>query len=249
VLFIYPRWHLATDAEVDACIADDLKDAVSRAFERLDVDQSQLIAEPLRLRGFPDRSAISNVYMGSWIGDDDRLRFTPQSATVIAFTEEQTLYYEITVDLTTGVVVNETSIEFFYQDVSNVARVSTTQVVQLKSLSLVLGKLRGLFSRSDAARQRELKNRSINDSLQFPGRDLFQINLDSGRALAVVLRDSSFFDTKRKRVVSVLSGVMPGGAANPDQDVDLPIDENERVMRNVRAMLRDKKRALLLEKA
>jgi len=245
---IYRRWHLATDAQIDACIADDLRSLLPRAMSRMGIDQSGLIAQPLTLRSFPDRSAITNAFYGSRIGDDDKLRFTPQSATVIAFTAEQTLYYEMTVDLTTGAVLNEVNVEFFYQDVSNVARTSSTNVVELKSMSMMLGWLRNLFSRSTAARQRELKERSINDALMLPGRDVFQINLDSGRALVVILRDNTFFDTKRKRIVSVLTGTASGGATRPDLDLALPVDENERVMRNIRSMLRDKKRALLMDR-
>ncbi len=247
---VYRYLHLATDQEVDATIAEDMKQVSSRAFRRLGVDRTRLIAEPLNLRGFPDRSAVGNVFFGSWIGDDDRLRFTPQSATVIAFTEAQTLYYETSIDLTTGVVVSETNVEFFYQDVSTVMRTSATQVLDMNSLSSYLTRIRNMFSRSESARNRELKNRSVNDTLQMPGRDVFQIVLDNGRTLNVVLRDSSFFDMKKKRIVWVLSGVVPAiGAAPGKANADLPVDENERAMRNVRSMLRDKKRALLIEQA
>ena len=245
---VYPRWHLASDAEVDNCIASDFKNVIERAFARLGVDRSLLIAEPLSLRGFPDRSVLSNVFFGSWVDEHDRLRFTPQTATVVAFTEDQVLYFEMTVDLTTGVTVNETNVEFFYQDVSNVARVSTTEVIQYKSLWSMLGWVKSLFSRSEGAMRREMKRRSINDTVQLPGRDVFQINLDSGRAMVIVLRDNSFFDTKRKRVVSALNAIKAASGGQFDQrDADLPFDENERAMRSIRSMLRNKKRTLLLE--
>jgi hypothetical protein len=245
---IYRRWHLASDAEVDATIADDLNQVTSRAFRRLGVDRAKLIAEPLYLRGFPDRSTASRVFCGSWIGGDDRLRFTPISATVIAFTEEQTLFYDIAIDLTTGIVVDETNTEFFYQDVSSVARASTTQVLDLHTLFSWLGRLRGFFQRSEAARTREIKDRSVNDSVQLPGRDLFVITLSSGRQLTIVMRDNTFFDIKRKRIVWVQGAAAPRPKAT-DGDGDLPLDENERAVRNVRRMLRDKKRALLLDQA
>jgi hypothetical protein len=245
---VYPRWHLATEAEVDACIAADFTDLIVRAFTRLGIDRSRLIAEPVCLRGFPDRSVISNVFFGSWVDKHDRLRFTPQNGTVFAFTADQVLYYEMTVDLTTGVIVNETNAEFFYQDVSNVARISTTQVIRFKALWSILGRLGSLFSRSEAAKRHEMKERSVNDTVQFPGRDVFQINLDSGRAMVVVLRDNSFFDTKRKRIVSVVNVNRPASLSQKgERDADLPIDENERAMRIIRKMLRDNKRGLLLE--
>lgn len=243
---IFPRWHLATDADIDACSGRDFKDLISRAFARLGIDRSRLIAEPLTLRGFPDRSVLSNVFLGSWVDKHDRLRFTPQTATVIAFTENEALFYEMTVDLTTGVIVKETNVEFFYQDVSNTARVSTTQVIEFRALWSLVGRLRSVFSRVEAAKRREQKDQSINDTVRLPGRDVFQINLDSGRALIVILRDNLFFDTKRKRIVSALTGIVPASAQRR-HDAALPIDENERAMRNIRSMLRDKKRALLLE--
>ena len=96
--------------------------------------------------------------------------------------------------------------------------------------------------------RREMKRRSINDTVQLPGRDVFQINLDSGRAMVIVLRDNSFFDTKRKRVVSALNAIKAASGGQFDQrDADLPFDENERAMRSIRSMLRNKKRTLLLE--
>src|SRR5262249_26432713 len=159
----------ATDADVDACIARDFKAVETRAMGRLGVvDRSHLVADPLLLRGLPDRATLPSVFFGSWCDIQDRLRFTLQTAACMTSTGEQALFYEMTVDLTTGVIVNEPNVEFFYQDVSNVARVSITHVIEFRALSSFFSWIQSVFSRSHAARQRALKDRSINDTIQLP---------------------------------------------------------------------------------
>jgi hypothetical protein len=246
--FLFPRFHLATDAEVDAIIAEDLKPAMNNAFERFGIERKSLIAEPAGLRSFPNRQSISGAFTGSRIGHDDHLRFTPQTSVIIAFTEEQAMFYERTVDLTTGTAVNETTVELFYQDISNVERVSTTHLVDARNTRSWIGRLLGIFSRRRAEREREISDRTVNDKLQLPGRDVFQISLSGGRNLLIILRDTTFFDVKKARIVQILTGMISAAsAAQTDPNIDLPMDENERVIRNIRTTLRDKKRALLWE--
>ncbi len=149
-------------------------------------------------------------------------------------------------------MVHESIVEFFYQDVSNVARANACQTLDKGAALPVTGAVKSLFSLRTSLRRSRIRSMTVADTVQFEGRDVFQINLESGRALAVVLKDDSFFDEASGRLVGVLKSVntilrrAPSSSA-PLYETDLPADENKRIMRNIRTMIRDKKLAILRE--
>ena len=55
------------------------------------------------------------------IGSDTKLRYMLLQVTVFAFTENQLLMYTGNVDISTGIVYDETTAELFYTDISNIA--------------------------------------------------------------------------------------------------------------------------------
>ena len=55
------------------------------------------------------------------IGSDTKLRYMLLQVTVFAFTEHQLLIYSGNVDISTGIVYDETTAELFYTDISNIA--------------------------------------------------------------------------------------------------------------------------------
>ena len=248
--FIHRYWRRASDREIEATASSDTAPMLEHGLAQLGVERPRLVAEPLMLRGLPDRDAVGGAFIGSHIGKDDVLRFTPQRCTVFAFTDDQVHYYEGTVDLTTGRIVHELVVEFFYQDISNVARANGSQTIDRSSALPLRGALFGLFSPRTAIRRRRIDSLAVNDTIQFEGRDLFQINLESGRALSVVLRDDSFFDIRKRRLVGILKAIgarSSRAAATAMYQTDLPTSDNDRVIRSIRALIRDKKRSLLGE--
>lgn len=247
---IFPFFRRASDREIDALIDSQMRPIAEHGLARLGVDRSRLIAEPVVLRGLPDKENLNGAFIGHQIGRDDVLRFTPQRSTVMAFGDDQVLFYEGTVDLTTGHLIHESVVEFFYQDISNVARANGAQSVPLSRALSLKDRFFSLFSKRKADRCDRILNLTTGETLQYEGRDIFQINLESGRALAVILKDESFFDTSKKRFVSMFKHLRPTAALSVSQatslaKTDLPEEENERVMRAVRLLIRDKKRSLL----
>ena len=250
-LFVYRRWRRSSDSEVDAVAIRDAHLIVDHALVQLGIDRLSLITPPMKLLGIPDRESVSGAFIGSRIGKDDVLRFTPQRTTIMAFTDDQIHFYEGTLDLTTGRVIHESIVELFYQDISSVARENGTQSIGLKQAWSLLQSLLSLFSKRKTVRRERIKYLAVGDTVQFEGKDVFQINLEIGRALVVVLKDASFFDTKSKRIIGILRNLIPGSArvlrAPGLYNSELPHDENERVIRVIRSLIQDKKRALLHE--
>lgn len=250
---IFPFSRRATDAAIDTLIEDHARPMAGHGLARLGIDRARLIAEPVVLRGLPDRETLNGAFVGYHVGRDDVLRYTPQRSTVMAFSDDQVHYYEGTVDLTTGRIISETVVEFFYQDISNVARVNGAESVPLSRALRLKDRFLALFSRRKANRCDRILNLTTGQTLQYEGRDLFQINLESGRALVVILKDTSFFDPAKKRLVSMLKNFGPSAALTVAQATslassELPQQENERLMRAVRLLIRDKKRSLLLQR-
>ena len=55
------------------------------------------------------------------IGSDTNLRYMLLQVTVFSFTENQLMMYSGNVDISTGIVYNETTAELFYTDISNIS--------------------------------------------------------------------------------------------------------------------------------
>lgn len=250
---IYPSFRRATDKDIDALVEQDMQPLLQHGLIKLGVERAQLIAEPVLLRGLPDRETLGGAFIGAHIGKDDVLRFTPQRGTVMAFGDDQVHFYEGTVDVTTGNIIHESVVEFFYQDISNVARVNGTQTVPLASAITPKDRFYSMFSRRKARRHERVRALTSGESVQCEGQDVFQINLESGRALSVILKDAQFFDKSKRRFVGMLDSLRPSMARSLNEastvlKTDLPVQHNERVMRAIRLLIRDKKRSLLHER-
>jgi hypothetical protein len=247
---VHPRSRRARDSDIDDLIASDMRPFITHGLQQLGVAPERLISEPVWLRGLPDKDALNGAFVGAHVGDDDVLRFTPQRGTVIAFTEDQVHFYEGTLDITTGRVIHESIVEVFYQDISNVARVSGAESIPLSRALSMTARLKSLFSRRKAGQNARILSLTSGTTVQFEGRDVFQINLESGRALTVVLRDDSFFDRSKSMFVGMFAGLRPASAAKSligaasHTKSNLPVEQNERVMSVVRSLIRDKKRSL-----
>lgn len=55
------------------------------------------------------------------VGKDNKIRYSPADITLINFTQKQILVYRTVFDLTTGATLNESTDEYFYNDIVSVS--------------------------------------------------------------------------------------------------------------------------------
>jgi hypothetical protein len=123
-----------SDAQLDAWIERALEEIQNRALLKTGMDPSEMIADPITLIG-PDITAMRLSYRK---GKNNVLRFNPIRVTIINFAQHQFFVYGCVLDLTTDFAYNETSDEYFYQDVVSVSTMTTDLTVQLRDRNIQL---------------------------------------------------------------------------------------------------------------
>jgi hypothetical protein len=200
---------------------------------------SELVREPILLRGLAGDVLKAGIYNGERVGDDGMLRATPFAVTVILCSPEQMGIYQTGIDLTTGNRVNETFLEVFYQDITAIsvrARSETldfnSSATDISTLKLNADDLRKGFSKRKlraqlASLRGRFENYIVDGSLQRDMSKVYRIDLADGDQISIPIADER-----------------PTKAANAQNDAEAG-DEAARNMVALRAFAREKKRALL----
>lgn len=154
------------DAQMDAWLEEDLREAHRKALSKTGTDASELVAEPVTVTGprFWDTAGAEWAFKK---GKDEKLRFTPVSVTVLNFTPNQLISYSAALDLTTGNALSESTDEYFYRDVVSVS-------TKTRSIT-VHGTGKGEFSGVQ----------QLNEA------ETFELTTSGGTSIQVFLRDPS----------------------------------------------------------
>ena len=169
---------VATDAEVDACTADDRLRVPSRATQRSGMDPDNFVEAPIVFAYGLGFTAAGNGFKASRRGADGVRRFTPVGSTVVNMTRNQLLVYQCTIDLTTGNIINEQTKEIFWRDVVSVDTATETRTLSVAQLPL---------------RERNLLVQDgwhiVNDVIQFDGEESVSISMTSGQSVKLAFWD------------------------------------------------------------
>jgi len=165
-LLIYSYRHgRPTDQQMDEWLEEDLKALSKRALNKMGIDETELVSEPVQVIG-PRLWDVAGAGVFFKRGDDYVLRFSPVGVTIINFTQNQLLAYSCVFDLTTGNVLNETTDEYFYKDVVSVSTKSESRTVTIEKLGTV----------------------------QLNAAETFTLTTTGGTSLSVVLRDPTLIE-------------------------------------------------------
>lgn len=128
-----------SDAQIDSWIEEDIAGLQVKALARSGHDQAELVGETAIITG-PKLWDVGNAVVGYRKGQDNILRFTPLSVTVLNFTQNQLTTYQAVLDLRTGNTLNESTDEFFYRHIVSAATKSESfnvnfgqEMLQLKT--------------------------------------------------------------------------------------------------------------------
>ncbi len=226
------RAQRADDVDIDiwrdedfAALVDDVsKDAALNAADLIDPDHPIVIAGLPRFQNLKvSRNHDDGNLPQSWrfkvkVGEDSITRFTPPCLTVLHFTKDHLIAYQCDLDLLSGVPLNETIEEFFWQDIVSLQiekqsmppAADEFELMQQWSMSLpgdMAEKYGPLFSEQTAV-------------LPTGKRTTLRLKTNSGGSLEIVVEDERFAD-------------------NPDED-SLQV-RNAKAIARLRKLLRDRK--------
>ena len=173
-----------SDNAMDEYIAEDISAAMKQALNKISIDDSELVGDPLLFKAFRLFNTSGATKL-SKKGADGVLRFTPIDLTIIHMTQNQLITYRACLDLTTGKLLNEESDEYFYKDIVSVS----TKTVSESFSSETLG------------------------NIQLNSAEVFELVTSGGTSVKVLLKDPKLIklmgggdipDTNSERAVQVI---------------------------------------------
>jgi hypothetical protein len=125
----------ATEAELDACLEQDIRNLTTLSLSKVGLSQSQMIRDPVVVTG-PTVWKVAGTTKASKRGKDGTLRFTPLVVTVFNFTKDQLVGYSCVLDLLTGKPHSESTDEFFYKDIVAVSTKKEAKTMKVDGADL-----------------------------------------------------------------------------------------------------------------
>jgi hypothetical protein len=116
----------ATDQQMDKWLAEDFIALAENALNKVGIDKSELIREPLTIHGpvlWGGISGIPSQDMLFKVGKDKRVRFSIYNVSVFLLTQNQILTYETYFNFLKMVSINDRTDEYFYRDVTGLTTV------------------------------------------------------------------------------------------------------------------------------
>lgn len=159
-IYFYDK-RIPTDQQVDEWLEEDLKGLNKRALEKMGVDETELVDQPVQITGLPlgNAGGLNILYKR---GKDNIIRFTPIDISIINFTKNQLLRYSCILDFTTGSTLNESTDEYFYKDV-----VSITTKTESKEVNIP----------------------KLGGTIKLTNAEMFTLTTSGGTSISVMLRD------------------------------------------------------------
>ncbi len=109
----------ASDEEMDRLLSEGKQQALSEAYERLDIDPEDTSTIPLMIDG-PEKNSL----IGS--GKDKILRFRHHNILLFFLTDHNIATFHCTLDLGCSEILKDKTTEFPYTDITNLATETTT---------------------------------------------------------------------------------------------------------------------------
>ncbi len=109
-----------SDQQIDEWFEDDLERLEKVSLNKLGIDETELISDPVPITGMSLWSG-DNANIMFRKGKDGILRFTPIEINILNFTQNQLLIYRCVFDFATGRVLDERTEEYFYKDIVSIS--------------------------------------------------------------------------------------------------------------------------------
>ncbi len=103
-----------SDAQMDEWLQNDRERIRAEALEKLDLDPSQVVHDPIEIIGPTTNADLA-------VGEDGIIRFSKYDIVTVFLTDYHLAAYQCTLDMVHGTQTSESTQEYHYQDVVSVA--------------------------------------------------------------------------------------------------------------------------------
>lgn len=126
-----------SDQQIDEWFEDDLERLEKISLDKLGIDETELISDPVPITGMSLWGG-DNTNIMFRKGKDKILRFTPIEINILNFTQNQLLIYRCVFNFTTGKISDEKTEEYFYKDVVSIStRVERGEKINTKKFGVI----------------------------------------------------------------------------------------------------------------
>jgi hypothetical protein len=154
------------DQTIDTWLREEVLVLVDRSLQRLNVDSSQLVREPLIVVGPSLKWHVNGIRELNWLrGGDGKLRFRFNDVAILHLMEHKLSSYQCTYDFVGGTPVEERDDEYYYRDIVAVS----TRDEPAKNITHV-----------------QLGGQSVTSVL------FFRVSVASGEAISVAINSPDF---------------------------------------------------------
>lgn len=112
------------DGEFDELLRNSMKGLYKIALDKISITNADCIKEPVIVIGPPNFRKLSGLEFNWKKGKDNYIRFIPVGITIYNFAEHSILAYQCDFDTTTENALNESTFEYFYNDIVSFETVS-----------------------------------------------------------------------------------------------------------------------------
>lgn len=178
-IYSYFRWKAKpSDREYDNWVREELANLEETALKKTGVAESELVRDSIMIN-YPRSRNIGGAEFGIKVGDSDGLiRYMPQGATVICFTEDYLAFFHCIVDMTTGNILNQGSETIYYSEIV---------AIQTKTECLTINE--GDVGSKVFNKFPALRKQFVDGKLQINDSEKFILTTRGGSTVEVALRD------------------------------------------------------------
>jgi len=112
-----------SDAQVDQWLEEDIQALIPKALSKCGLTEDELIGDPLAIRGpiYWEVTGVNEADLVFRKGEDGLARFGVYDVSIIFLTDQRLTAYKCYFNFLKNVALNESTTEYFYQDVVSVS--------------------------------------------------------------------------------------------------------------------------------
>jgi len=179
------KFNKPSDEQMDQWLLEDLQRLEPDSLNKARVDKSELVREPVMLKG-PKLKSVGGAECYVQLGKDNIRRYSLVEALMIHFTEHQLITYQCVIDMITGNSLNVKVKRFFYKDVVSAETETTDYTLNEREIS------KKFLSQNPNA-----KKYIVNGKLQINGSESFRLTTSAGTAIEITLSIPNFIESNQ----------------------------------------------------
>jgi len=156
--------NVVSDYEIDTLLRDDINKILQYIPNKINIDSSQLITEPIYSGYFPLLQIYDTMKYSLKFGKDKIFRYTPIKINAVLCTTDEFITFDLIFDFLKGNAIDQVSQAYYYKDIVSLATI--TQTLKLFDGNYTIKEGFVLYTSAGSSVSVELINKEfLNDEL------------------------------------------------------------------------------------